>query len=277
MAHSPTDNGPSGGVSKSPAGAQAWSRVAPTYAITFARFTSLAIAPLLDDARVRAGTAVLDLACGPGLAAAAALDRGARVCGADFSASMVRLARAAAPGAQFAQADAHQLPFRPGSLDAVVSNFGIHTFADSDRAFREAWRVLRQGGCFAFTIWDAVERSEVERLLELAVRSSSDHPPAAPKPSEFADAARAASALETAGFSRPRARALELRLRAADGQEIFEIFRTGTIRVAAWLAELSPVERTAVREEFVRLLAPWTGANGVEVPMRAILHTAERP
>jgi ubiquinone/menaquinone biosynthesis C-methylase UbiE len=277
MAHSPSDTGASGGVSKSPAGAEAWSRVAPTYATTFARFTSLSIEPLLDDARVRAGTEVLDLACGPGLAAVAALNRGARVYGADFSLSMVRLARAAAPGAHFAQADAHQLPCRAGSLDAVVSNFGVHTFADGERAFREARRVLREGGCLAFTVWDAVERSEVERLLELAVRSSSDHPPAAPKPSEFTDAARAASALETAGFSRPRARALELRLRAADGHEIFEIFRTGTIRLAAWLAELSPAARTRVREEFARLLAPWTGADGVEVPMRAILNSAERP
>ena len=255
----------------------AWSRVAPVYSNTFARYTSLAIEPLLDEARLQPGMPVLDLACGPGRAAAAALRRGTRACGVDLSGAMVRLARDAERGASFVRADAHDLPWRAESFGAVVCNFGVHTFADGDRALSEVRRVLRAGGTFAFTVWDAAERSEAQRLLELAVRTCGDRPPDAPEASEFADPARAATALERGGFVGPRARALELRLRAADGQEIFEIFRTGTIRLAGLLASQSSGAQAAVRAEFVRLLKPWSGASGVNVPMRAILHSAQRP
>ena len=48
-------------------------RIAGAYAKHFAPLTSLALGPLLDAARVAAGRRVLDLATGPGLAAAAAL------------------------------------------------------------------------------------------------------------------------------------------------------------------------------------------------------------
>jgi SAM-dependent methyltransferase len=276
-ARSPRGAGATGGVSDSPGGREAWSRVAPIYSSTFARYTSLAIEPLLDEAGVRGGVEVLDLACGPGLAAAAALRRGARACGADFSGAMVKLASAAVPGARFVRADAHQLPCRSECFGAVVCNFGVHTFADHSGALGEVWRVLRAGGTFAFTVWDAAERSEVQRLLELAVRTRGDRPPDPPETSEFADLVWAARALEQDGFARPRARPLELPLRAADGDEIFEIFRTGTIRLAGLLASQSAGALAAVREEFVRLLAPWTGAGGVDVPMRAILHSAQRP
>ncbi|WP_328465329.1 methyltransferase domain-containing protein [Actinoplanes sp. NBC_00393] len=45
--------------------------------------------PLLDAARVEAGSRALDLACGPGQAAAQALIRGARPVGVDLSPAMV--------------------------------------------------------------------------------------------------------------------------------------------------------------------------------------------
>ena len=255
----------------------AWSRVARVYSSTFARYTSLAIEPLLDEARLQPGMPVLDLACGPGRAASAALRRGARVYGADFSSAMVKLAREAERAAPFVRADAHALPWRAESFGAVVCNFGMHTFADRGRALGEVRRVLRVGGTFAFTVWDAAERSEVQRLLELAVRTCGDRPPETPETSEFADFAWARAALERQGFVGPHARRLELRLRAAEGNEIFETFRIGTIRLAGLLASQSSGALAAVRAEFVRLLKPWSGAAGVDVPMAAILHSAQRP
>jgi cyclopropane fatty-acyl-phospholipid synthase-like methyltransferase len=49
-----------------------WQRAAEHYTATFAHATAGFVADLLDAARVRAGLRVLDLACGPGLVAAAA-------------------------------------------------------------------------------------------------------------------------------------------------------------------------------------------------------------
>ena len=74
-----------------------WQRAAASYSATFARATSGFIASLLDAARVGSGSRVLDLACGPGLVAAVARQRGAVAIGLDFSAAMIALARAEIP------------------------------------------------------------------------------------------------------------------------------------------------------------------------------------
>jgi hypothetical protein len=62
-----------------------WQQAAAGYGASFARATAEYVEALLDAARVRAGTRLLDLCCGPGLAAAAAARRDAVPAGADFS------------------------------------------------------------------------------------------------------------------------------------------------------------------------------------------------
>jgi len=94
---------------------------------------------------------VLDLACGPGLVAAAAVGRRALPVGLDFSSAMIALARADHPGIRFEEGDAEVLPFADEAFDAVVANFGIHHVAEPNRALTEARRVLRPGGRVAFT------------------------------------------------------------------------------------------------------------------------------
>jgi cyclopropane fatty-acyl-phospholipid synthase-like methyltransferase len=54
-----------------------WQRAAAHYVSTFAQATRGFIEKLLDVARVGSGMRVLDLACGPGVVAAAAAERGA--------------------------------------------------------------------------------------------------------------------------------------------------------------------------------------------------------
>src|SRR5439155_1089278 len=100
-------------------------RLAATYGDFFAANTARAIEPLLDGAGVRAGLAVLDVACGPGHVAAAAARRGARVTGVDLSVEMLALAVRAHVDVRFREADAEALPFTDCAFDAVVCNFGI--------------------------------------------------------------------------------------------------------------------------------------------------------
>ncbi|MDN5858911.1 MAG: class I SAM-dependent methyltransferase [Pseudonocardia sp.] len=76
-------------------------------------------ARVLDDTAVAAATTVLDLGCGTGEFAAAAVDRGAVLTGIDHDPAAVAEAARAVPGATFALGDAHDLP--PGSFDVVVA------------------------------------------------------------------------------------------------------------------------------------------------------------
>ena len=65
---------------------------------------------------------MLDVATGPGYAAALAAERGAEVVAVDLSREMLDLAAELHPEIEFRQADANALPFEDATFDAVVSN-----------------------------------------------------------------------------------------------------------------------------------------------------------
>lgn len=104
---------------------------------------------------------VVDLACGTGdltLRLADLAGAGVEVIGADFSEPMLEVARAKAEArglsdrVAFVWADAAELPFEDGSVDAVGIAFGFRNLTwknpHSDRHLAEVLRVLAPGGRF---------------------------------------------------------------------------------------------------------------------------------
>ena len=258
---------------------EGWTRVADGYTESFGRCTSLAIEPLLDAARVISGIRVLDVACGPGYGAAAALLRGAKAAGLDFSGPMVVRAKALHPGAEFREGDAAELPWPDASFDAVISNFGVQHFPDCDRALAEMLRVLRPGGRLAFTVWDEPERSEVQRLINAAIAAEGEGAsatPVAPPAYRFADAGEVRRTLVQVGFTAVETRPLDLLLQARSGSEILENFRRGTVRLGAQLKVQTPERLERIRVAFERALDQWRTRDGVAVPMRAVLSSATK-
>ncbi len=90
---------------------------------------------------------MLDVATGPGYAAAAAAARGATVVGID-SAPMVDRARKLNPTVAFQKGDAEALPFPDGSFDLVTTVCVYHHVGPTARGrlSSEIARVLRRGG-----------------------------------------------------------------------------------------------------------------------------------
>ena len=110
-------------------------------------------------AELRAGEIVLDLGCGGGMDAlveAAHVSPGGHVFGLDASDDMLRLANANASQAgvtnvAFIKGDLEAIPLPSSSVDVIISNCAVNLTPDKQRAFREAYRVLRPRGRLALS------------------------------------------------------------------------------------------------------------------------------
>jgi demethylmenaquinone methyltransferase/2-methoxy-6-polyprenyl-1,4-benzoquinol methylase len=100
----------------------------------------------VDLARVGPGSRALDVATGTGDLAIELSSRGAQVVGLDFSERMLELAREKAPGIEFVQGNALELPYADASFDAVTVGFGARNFSDLQSGLGELARVTRPGG-----------------------------------------------------------------------------------------------------------------------------------
>ncbi len=97
-----------------------------------------------------AGKEALDIGCGPGYVVALYASHGANVTGVDISSRSIELACARMDiyglKASIKKANAEELPFE-GNMFDIVTSFGVlHHTPNTEKAVREAIRVLRPGG-----------------------------------------------------------------------------------------------------------------------------------
>ena len=99
---------------------------------------------------------IADLGCGTGTTALMlARDFDFHVSAIDISSINIERAVERAElddiSVQFSQADAHELPFYDGELDAVLAECTFSLFSDQTTVLAEIKRVLKPGGCLAIT------------------------------------------------------------------------------------------------------------------------------
>lgn len=102
-----------------------------------------------DLARVSADDHVVDVGCGPGVAAREAARRGAQVTGVDPSSVMLEMARRLTVGdlsVQWTEGVAEKLPMADETATVVWSLATVHHWPLLDRGLTEARRVLKPGG-----------------------------------------------------------------------------------------------------------------------------------
>lgn len=95
------------------------------------------------------GDAVVDIGCGPGVAARHAARLGASTVGVDPASVMLRVARAltrSALSVRYERGSAEALPLPNQSASTVWSIASVHHWADLDAGLREVRRVLRPAG-----------------------------------------------------------------------------------------------------------------------------------
>lgn len=255
-----------------------WNQKARDYGDYAGQITRQAVEPLLDAVEVDAGSVFLDIATGPGYTAGAAQARGAIATGVDFSAAMIGEASRNYPNALFYEGDAEHLVFPSGFFDAAVCPFGLLHMADPDQAISEAWRILKPGGKFAFTVWAPPEK---HAFFELVLSAISRHGsldvalPEAPPFFRFSDPAESQRALATTGFSDIAISELTLHWQPNSGQELLDTIYKSTVRTAMLLEAQEEANREKIHSEIIACVAE--SKNSIDLPWPAVIAVARKP
>lgn len=169
-----------------------YDRFARVQKIVAARLVAEA-GPLMDSGRV------LDVGTGTGEVGRCVLEQNpnASLVICDIAPGMTRHAAAILPCALAADADAQSLPFADHAFSAVLSASVYQWMNDLPLAFREARRVLRDQGLFAFALFGEgtlreLRLSHRQAMAELTVDGRS-HVQEFPGPAQVAEALAAAS------------------------------------------------------------------------------------
>ena len=107
------------------------------------------VEPVLQAAEAGSGDRLLDVACGTGVVARAAVDRVApngTVTGVDLNPAMLAVARRVAPEIEWRHGDVAALPFGDDAFDVVTCQAAVFFFPDPTAALAEMARVTRPGG-----------------------------------------------------------------------------------------------------------------------------------
>ncbi|WP_399094700.1 class I SAM-dependent methyltransferase [Streptomyces sp. BBFR2] len=262
---------------------EGWAGRGAAYREGFARLSARFVTPLLDAAGVGPGTRLLDVGCGPGPVAAAALGRGAEVTAVDASPEMATLAAAAVPGLDVRVALLDALPFADGEFTAVTGNFVINHLGDPAAGLAEAHRVLAPGGRAALTCWNQEAMRALALFGEALAESGVPRPAEAPETAPFLagyDAAERPAAflrlLDAAGFADTDVETVRL-LHRVDPGRWWDDVTAGTPMTGTVMSRLDAASRAAVRRIYDRKVAAHAVGDGfVALPAVALLGRAIR-
>jgi ubiquinone/menaquinone biosynthesis C-methylase UbiE len=160
---------------------------------------------LVAAAEIQPGSHVLDVACGTGVLARAALAQAGangRVVGADPAPGMLVAAKEIESGIEWVLCGAEALDVDDEAFDCVVSQFGMMFFQDRQKAADEMFRAMQSGGSIAIAAWRSVEHNpayaDIISVLEEQVGTAAAD--ALRLPYRLGDAGEVTAVLEGSGF-----------------------------------------------------------------------------
>lgn len=268
-----------------------WSESAP-YWEKYREIISQMFAPvtqaLVEDAEIASGSAVLDVATGPGepaLTVAGMVGPEGKVVGTDVVPGMVEAARREAErrglrNASFEVAFAESLPFPVNSFDAVVSRFGVMFFPSPVEGIREWLRVLKPGGKIALAAWHFVERNPFFYSLSTVIdRYVAPTPPTPTSPDafRFAEPGKLRAVLSEAGVTATSERVLQFSICAPISVEDFWTLRCEiSERLRTRIATLSKPELAELQREGIKALRPYAEDHCIAFPAEVLIVSAKK-
>ena len=236
---------------------------------------------LVKGAGVSEGAHVLDVACGTGVLARAALKHAGktgRVVAIDPAPGMIEAAKEVEPAIDWVLGSAEELPFEDNSFASVVSQFGMMFFRDRSKASSEMHRVAQPGGTLALAVWNSIDQNPAYRdvVAVLDEHVSSEAASAVKVPFCLGDPDEVVDLLRQAGF-------VDINLETKQEQATFPNTRTMVeVELRGWLPffdiHLSEDKIADVLRQSDARLSKYTASSGEAVfPTSAHIMTARKP
>jgi len=234
---------------------------------------------LVNEAGLRPGERVLDVACGTGTIARLAAERvgsNGRVSALDVNAAMLSVARSlpSAVPIKWYETAAESVPLPDQSFDVIFCGLGLQFFADKSAALREMHRVLKPGGRVYIstpvpnTFFDLFDRaiarhvSEEASVFVHAVFSLND-----PREME--------ALLTDAGFSAAASRLQTRSVQLPPAREFMWQYIYCTPLMAV-LPQSGNAQTEALERDVVSGWQPWAAGDGLRYDQSTLFSAARR-
>lgn len=261
-----------------------WEKHAQTIRIMFAPLTRA----LIEEAGIRAGAHVLDVAGGPGepsLTIAEVVGASGSVMCTDVVTEMVAAAEREArrrrlTNIQFQQVPADLLPFGDNTFDAAVCRLGVMFFPDPLAGVNQMFRVTKQSGKVSFAVWAKSELNPFAYVITDIVSRYIETPaadPSAPGAFRFAESGVLAHVLTQAGARDVTERSLRFYIEAPITPSEFWEMRSetsGTLREK--LAALPKTETDRITQAVEKSLREFFPDNQMKFPAEMLVITGTK-
>lgn len=257
-----------------------WMARAAAYDESAALITKQAIEPILNSFGASPEKRLLDVACGPGHLAGAAAQRGALAEGLDFAAAMVAKATRHYPRVTFTEGDAERLPYDTERFDCVACAFGLLHMERPESAVAEAYRVLRHGGRYTFTVWcSPAQGGDLFALILGAVQTHGTLDvalPPAPPFFRFTDPDECRRVLTAAGFITPTVSTISLTWHGRTPQDVLDLIYKSTVRTLMVLEAQTADARERIHEAILTGATKHRVEDGIAIALPAVMATATK-
>ena len=223
---------------------------------------------------------VLEIACGTGILTArlhARLSPAVHLVATDLNEAMIDHARSRLKGVErieWRSADAAALPFANAAFAAAACQFGLMFVPDKAAAFREAQRVLVDGGLFAFNVWDSLAHNPFGRIAHETIGSffRTDPPNFYQVPFGFHDTEVLRHLLQANGFVDISLDRVALETRSPSAHSFaMGLVKGNPVRIAI---EERGIDLDTIVDAVAAALVRFGGDNPFRAPMQAVVVTA---
>ena len=246
------------------------------------RFFSSCANKIVDDAQIKPGQKVLDVATGTGivaLAIAQAVGSEDRVHAIDLAEKMLdqaqlNLNQAGLSNVKFHLMDGEALEFESDSFDIITCSYGLFFMPDMAAALRSWHRVLKPGGKVIFT---SFAPSAMQPLAEIFIKHLNEYEvfPPTPRWLQLAEEEQCKTLLTENGFTSPTVSRTQLGYHHASANDWWDVIQSAGYR--GLYEKLAPEHRDAFQLKHLAEIETLVDEQGLWMDVETLISSATKP